>query len=45
LPTNGDARDRELDREIERYRAASTPALERLEWIVAYLTRSGSQSS
>jgi hypothetical protein len=30
-------RERELDREIERYRADATPALEQLELIVAYL--------
>jgi hypothetical protein len=34
---NGNNRDRELDREIERYREASDSALDQLEWVVGYL--------
>jgi hypothetical protein len=30
-------RERQLDREIERYRRAAIHALEQLEWIVRYL--------
>jgi hypothetical protein len=33
------ARDRELDREIERYRTAAASTLEHLEWTVGYLNR------
>ena len=36
--TGGDA-ERELDREVERYRQAATTALEMLEWTVGYLHR------
>jgi hypothetical protein len=35
--TNGDDRERELDREIERYREAASSALGQLEWAVGYL--------
>jgi hypothetical protein len=34
---NGNARQRELDGEIERYREAAVSALGQLEWIVGYL--------
>ena len=34
---NGNARQRELDREIDRYREAASSALGQLEWIVGYL--------
>jgi hypothetical protein len=34
---NNDGNDRQLDREIERYREAATSALGQLEWIVGYL--------
>ena len=34
---NANARQRELDREIEQYREACVSALGQLEWIVAYL--------
>ena len=37
--TNGDDRERERDREIERYRQAATRALAQLEWCVNYLYR------
>jgi hypothetical protein len=33
------ARDRELDRDIERYRIAAASTLEHLEWTVGYLKR------
>lgn len=36
---NGDARQRELDREIDRYREAASSALGQLEWIVRYLEK------
>jgi len=36
-PGNGNDRERELDREIERYREASATALGQLEWVVRYL--------
>jgi hypothetical protein len=36
---NGDARQRELDREIDRYREAASSALGQLEWIVRYLDK------
>jgi hypothetical protein len=36
---NGDARKRELDREIERYREAAMAALDQLEWCINYLYR------
>jgi hypothetical protein len=32
-------RDRDLDREIERYREAATVALDQLEWAIEYLYR------
>jgi hypothetical protein len=35
--TNGDDRERELDREIERYREAAASTLGQLEWVVRYL--------
>jgi hypothetical protein len=35
---NGDGQ-RELDREIERYREASDSALDQLEWVVGYLNK------
>jgi hypothetical protein len=35
---NGDGQ-RELDREIERYREASDTALDQLEWVVGYLNK------
>jgi hypothetical protein len=35
--TNRDDRERQLDREIERYREAAVSALGQLEWIVGYL--------
>jgi hypothetical protein len=35
--TNGDDREREVDREIERYREAATSTLGQLEWVVRYL--------
>jgi hypothetical protein len=35
---NGDGQ-RELDREIERYREASASALDQLEWVVGYLNK------
>ena len=35
--SNGNARKRELDREIDRYREAASAALGQLEWIVGYL--------
>jgi hypothetical protein len=35
--TNGDDREREPDREIERYREAATSTLGQLEWVVGYL--------
>jgi hypothetical protein len=35
---NGNAQ-RELDREIERYREASASALDQLEWVVGYLNK------
>jgi hypothetical protein len=34
---NGNARQQELDREIDRYREAAVSALGQLEWIVGYL--------
>jgi hypothetical protein len=34
--TNGDDRERELDREIERYREAATTTLRQLEWVIGY---------
>jgi hypothetical protein len=34
---NCNARQRELDREIDRYREAAISALGQLEWIVEYL--------
>jgi hypothetical protein len=34
---NGNARQRELDREIDRYREAAISALGQLEWIVEYI--------
>jgi hypothetical protein len=36
---NRDARQRELDREIDRYREAASSALGQLEWIVRYLDK------
>jgi hypothetical protein len=36
---NGDARKRELDREIERYREAAMAALDQVEWCINYLYR------
>jgi hypothetical protein len=36
-PGNGNDRERELDREIERYKDASVSALGQLEWVVGYL--------
>jgi hypothetical protein len=36
-PGNGNDRERELDREIDRYREASLSALGQLEWVVGYL--------
>jgi hypothetical protein len=35
--TNGVGRERELDREIERYRQAATVALDALAWCINYL--------
>jgi hypothetical protein len=35
---NGNAQ-REVDREIERYREASVSALDQLEWVVEYLNK------
>jgi hypothetical protein len=35
--SNGGDRDRELDRDIERYRQAAIRALAQLEWVVGYL--------
>jgi hypothetical protein len=35
--TNRDDRERQLDREIERYREAAVSALGQLQWIVGYL--------
>ena len=35
---NGNA-EREVDREIERYREASVSALDQLEWVVGYLNK------
>jgi hypothetical protein len=35
---NGNAQ-REVDREIERYREASVSALDQLEWVVGYLNK------
>jgi hypothetical protein len=35
----GKDRERELDREIDRYREASVSALDQLEWIVGYLDK------
>ncbi|HKE79612.1 MAG TPA: hypothetical protein VKB54_09900 [Solirubrobacteraceae bacterium] len=32
-----DDRQRDLDKEVERYREAATAALEQLEWSVGYL--------
>ena len=37
--TEGDHREREVDREIGRYREAATRALAQLEWCVNYLYR------
>jgi hypothetical protein len=37
--TNRDNRERELDREIERYREAAAAALEQLQWAINYLHR------
>ena len=34
---NGNARQRELDREIDHYKEAAISALGQLEWIVGYL--------
>lgn len=39
---NGD-RQRELDREIERYREATVSALGQLEWVVGYLNKINKQ--
>ena len=36
---NGKERQRELDREVERYREASDAALGQLEWVVGYLNK------
>ena len=36
---NGRERQRELDREIERYKEASASALGQLEWVVEYLNK------
>jgi len=36
-PGNSNHRQRELDREIERYREASDAAWGQLEWVVGYL--------
>ena len=35
--TEVNERERELDREVARYREAATAALQQLEWIVGYL--------
>jgi hypothetical protein len=35
--TNGDDREPELDREIERYREAAASTLGQLEWVARYL--------
>jgi hypothetical protein len=35
---NGDGQ-RELDREIERYREATLTALDQLEWVIGYLNK------
>jgi hypothetical protein len=35
--SNGGDRERELEREIERYRQAAINALAQLEWVVGYL--------
>lgn len=37
--TNGARRERQADREIERYREAAIQALDQLEWCVDYLYR------
>ena len=37
--TNGARRERQADREIERYREAANQALDQLEWCVDYLYR------
>jgi hypothetical protein len=37
--TNRDDKQREMRRELERYREAATGALEQLEWCVEYLHR------
>jgi hypothetical protein len=34
---DGNGRQQELDREIDRYREASDAALAQLEWVVGYL--------
>ena len=36
---DGNGRQQELDREIERYRTASDSALDQLEWVVGYLNK------
>jgi hypothetical protein len=36
---NGNGRQQELDREIERYREAGDAALHQLEWVVGYLNK------
>ena len=38
---NGDDRERDLEREIERYREATASALGQLEWIVDYFFKIG----
>jgi hypothetical protein len=37
--SDGNGRQRELDREIERYKEASDSALGQLEWVVGYLNK------
>jgi hypothetical protein len=37
--TNDDNRERELDRQLERYREAAARALDQLEWCIDYLYR------
>lgn len=37
--SDGNGRQQELDREIERYRQASDAALGQLEWVVGYLNK------
>ena len=37
--SDGNGRQQELDREIERYRTAGYSALDQLEWVVGYLQK------